>query len=68
MMAFGVVSVNQQGDDATLVEEHQFEDGKIRLNPITLHREADGWRIVLDEKRLQKFVMYLESVASRNSK
>ena len=29
---------------------------------------ADGWRIVLDEKRLQKFVMYLESVTSRNGK
>ena len=68
MAAFGVVSVNVQGDDATLVEEHQFEDGKVRQNPITLHREVDGWRIVLDEKRLQKFVMYLESVTSRNGK
>jgi hypothetical protein len=68
MAAFGVVSVNVQGDDATLVEEHQFEDGKIRQNPVTLHRQDDGWRIVLDEKRLQKFVMYLESVASRNGK
>jgi RNA polymerase sigma factor (sigma-70 family) len=68
MAAFGVVSVNVQGDNATLVEEHQFEDGKIRQNPITLRHQDDGWRVVLDEKRLQKFVMYLESVASRSGK
>jgi TolA-binding protein len=68
MAAYGVVSVNAQGDDATLTEEHQYEDGRVRQNSITLHRYDDGWRVVLDEKRLQKFIMYLESVASRSGK
>lgn len=68
MTGFGVVSVNTQGDEATLIEEHQYTDGKVRQNPIKLHREADGWRIVLDEKRLEKLGAYLRSIASQNRK
>jgi len=48
--------------------EAQLRRWKIRQNPITLRRQDDGWRVVLEEKRLQKFVMFLESVASRNGK
>ena len=64
MSGFGVVSVANQGDDATLVEEHQYQDGSVRQNTIQLHKEEDGWRILLDEKRLEKLGAYLASLTS----
>ena len=68
MIGFGVVSVTDQGDEATLIEEHQYEDGRVRQNPISLRREGDGWHIVLDEKRLEKLCAYLSSLASHSGK
>ena len=68
MAGFRVVSVSTQGDEATLLEEHQYEGGRVRQNSFTLHRQDDGWRIVLDENRLEKLGAYLSSLASQNVK
>jgi hypothetical protein len=65
MTGFGIVSVKVEGDEATLIEEHQYQDGSVRQNPITLHREDDGWHILLDDKRLEKLGAYLSSLASK---
>jgi len=39
--------VSTQGDEATLIEEHQYQDGRVRQNPVTLRRDQDGWHIVM---------------------
>jgi RNA polymerase sigma factor (sigma-70 family) len=67
MKGFGIVSLSAEGDTASMVEEHQYEDGRVRQNEITLVRGADGWRVLLDERRLEKLGSYLKDLASRGN-
>jgi RNA polymerase sigma factor (sigma-70 family) len=62
---FGVVSTDIQGDEVTLIEQHQYEDGTVRQNPITMHHFDDGWRVVLGDARiLRGFEQTLNTPAS----
>jgi hypothetical protein len=48
-----VVSENIDGTDGTLVEQHQYADGRVRQNQLNVHRfDDDGWRIVLSDEKL----------------
>src|SRR5262249_44609457 len=51
---FAVVSQNAQGDDDILVEQHQYQDGRVRQNQVTLHRFDDGWRVVFGDEKLMR--------------
>ncbi|MGO9000907.1 MAG: RNA polymerase sigma factor [Limisphaerales bacterium] len=65
---FAVVSQNIQGDEDTLVEQHQYQDGRVRQNQVTLHQFDDGWRIVFgDEKTLRGFDATLKFAAAANA-
>jgi hypothetical protein len=62
---FAVVSQNLQGDEDTLIEQHQYQDGRVRQNQVTLHHFDDGWRIVFgDEKTLRGFDATLKFAAA----
>ena len=62
---FAVVSQNIQGDEYTLIEQHQYQDGRVRQNQVTLHQFGDGWRIVFgDEKTLRGFDATLKFAAA----
>jgi RNA polymerase sigma factor (sigma-70 family) len=62
---FAVVSQNIQGDEDTLIEQHQYQDGRVRQNQVTLHQFDDGWRIVFgDEKTLRGFDATLKFAAA----
>jgi len=62
---FAVVSQNIQGDEDTLIEQHQYQDGRVRQNQVTLHQFDDGWRIVFgDEKTMRGFDATLKFAAA----
>jgi RNA polymerase sigma factor (sigma-70 family) len=62
---FAVVSQNIQGNEDTLIEQHQYQDGRVRQNQVTLHQFDDGWRIVFgDEKTLRGFDATLKFAAA----
>ena len=62
---FAVVSQNIQGDEDTLIEQHQYQDGRVRQNQVTLHQFDDGWRIVFgDERTLRGFDATLKFAAA----
>jgi RNA polymerase sigma factor (sigma-70 family) len=62
---FAVVSQNIQGNEDTLIEQHQYQDGRVRQNQVTLHHFDDGWRIVFgDEKTLRGFDATLKFAAA----
>jgi RNA polymerase sigma factor (sigma-70 family) len=62
---FAVVSQNIQGDEDTLIEQHQYQDGRVRQNQVTLHQFDDGWRIILgDEKTMRGFDATLKFAAA----
>jgi len=62
---FAVVSENVAGDDGTLVEQHQYVDGRVRQNEVKVHRFDDGWRIMLgDGKLLRGFDVALKHAAA----
>jgi RNA polymerase sigma factor (sigma-70 family) len=61
---FAVVSQNIQGNEDTLIEQHQYQDGRVRQNQVTLHQFDDGWRIVFgDERTLRGFDATLKFAA-----
>ena len=63
---FAVVSQNIQGDEDTLIEQHQYQDGRVRQNQVTLHHFDDGWRIVFgDEKTMRGFDATLKFAAQK---
>ena len=65
---FAVVSQNIQGDEDTLIEQHQYQDGRVRQNQVTLHQFGDGWRIVFgDERTLRGFDATLKFAAAANA-
>jgi len=65
---FAVVSQNMQGDEDTLIEQHQYQDGRVRQNQVTLHQFGDGWRIVFgDERTLRGFDATLKFAAAANA-
>jgi RNA polymerase sigma factor (sigma-70 family) len=65
---FAVVSQNIQGNEDTLIEQHQYQDGRVRQNQVTLHQFDDGWRIVFgDEKTLRGFDAALKFAAAANA-
>jgi RNA polymerase sigma factor (sigma-70 family) len=60
-----VVSQNIQGNEDTLIEQHQYQDGRVRQNQVTLQQFDDGWRIVFgDEKTLRGFDATLKFAAA----
>ena len=60
-----VVSQNIQGNEDTLIEQHQYQDGRIRQNQVTLYHFDDGWRIVFgDEKTMRGFDATLKFAAA----
>ena len=62
---FAVVSQNIQGDEDTLIEQHQYQDGRVRQNQVTLHQFDDGWRIIFgDEKTMRGFDATLKFAAA----
>ncbi len=62
---FAVVSQNIQGDEDTLIEQHQYQDGRVRQNQVTLHQFGDSWRIVFgDERTLRGFDATLKFAAA----
>jgi hypothetical protein len=65
---FAVVSENIEGNDGTVIEQHQYTDGRVRQNQVTMHHFDDGWRIMLvgDEKLLRGFDAVLKRAASAN--
>jgi hypothetical protein len=64
---FAVVSQNVQGDDDLLVEQHQYQDGRVRQNQVSLHRFDDGWRVVFgDEKLMRGFDAALKRAAAES--
>lgn len=52
MAGLAIVSQDVHGDDGTVVEQHQYEDGRVRQNEFTVHRFDDGWRIVLRNEKI----------------
>jgi hypothetical protein len=65
---FAVVSQNIQGDEDMLIEQHQYQDGRVRQNQVTLHHFDDGWRIVFgDEKTMRGFDATLKFAAAANA-
>jgi RNA polymerase sigma factor (sigma-70 family) len=65
---FAVVSQNIQGDEDTLIEQHQYQDGRVRQNQVTLHQFDDGWRIVFgNERTLRGFDAILKFAAAANA-
>jgi len=65
---FAVVSQNIQGDEDMLIEQHQYQDGRVRQNQVTLHHFDDGWRIVFgDEKTMRGFDATLKFAAVANA-
>ncbi len=64
---FAVVSENVDGDDGSVIEQHQYEDGRVRQNQVAMHHFDDGWRIVLgDEKLMRGFDVTLRRAARAN--
>jgi RNA polymerase sigma factor (sigma-70 family) len=62
---FAVVSQNIQGDEDTLIEQHQYQDGRVRQNQVMLRQFGDGWRIVFgDERTLRGFDATLKFAAA----
>ena len=65
---FAVVSQSIQGNEDTLIEQHQYQDGRVRQNQVTLHQFDDGWRIVFgDERTLRGFDATLKFAAAANA-
>jgi RNA polymerase sigma factor (sigma-70 family) len=61
---FAVVSQTVQGEDDILVEQHRYQDGRVRQNQVTLHHFDDGWRLVFgDEKLMRGFDALLKRAA-----
>lgn len=54
MSSYAVVSENTSGDSGTLVEQHEYEDGRVRQNQVNLHHFDDGWRVVLGDDLLMR--------------
>lgn len=54
MSGYAVVSENTSGDSGTLVEQHEYEDGRVRQNQVNLHHFDDGWRVVLGDDLLMR--------------
>jgi len=54
MNSYGIVSNYASGDDSTLLEQHQYEDGRVRQTEVTFHRFDDGWRLMLGDDRLMR--------------
>ena len=60
-----IISQNIQGEEGTVVEQHQYEDGRVRQNEIPVQRFGDGWRILLgNEKILNGVRATLDSAAA----
>lgn len=54
MSSYGIVSNYASGDNSTLLEQHQYEDGRVRQTEVTFHRFDDGWRLMLGDDRLMR--------------
>lgn len=65
MSGFAVVSDNLSGQDAAVVEQHQYVDGRVRQNLLTMRHFDDGWRLMLgDEKFMRGFDALLKRAAN----
>ena len=63
--SYGIVSNYASGDVSTLLEQHQYQDGRVRQNEVTFHRFDGGWRLILgDEKLMRGFDAALKRAAA----
>ena len=47
-----VISEERNGEDGTIVEQHQTADGRVGQNSAQVHQFDDGWRVVMDDPKL----------------
>jgi RNA polymerase sigma factor (sigma-70 family) len=64
--SFRVLSQTEQGtDDMTLVEQHQYNDDRVRENPVQFHRDETGnWRQVIPQELMPKLEVVINNLAS----
>jgi hypothetical protein len=63
--SFRVLSQTEQGpDDMTVVEQHQYVDGRVRENSVPFHRDENGsWRQVIPPELMPKLEMVINDLA-----
>jgi len=62
--AFRVLSQFDQGpDNASLIEQQQFQDGHVQENSVLFRQDPSGWRQVLTEGMMGRFEGYLNNMA-----
>ena len=54
-----LVQFDQGPENSTVVEQHQFDDGRVVENSLLYRRDASGWRQVLGDGVLAKFEAYI---------
>jgi RNA polymerase sigma factor (sigma-70 family) len=66
MASYRVLSQTDQGsDDMTLVEQHQYNDDRVRENPLEFHRDETGnWRQVLPQELMPKLEVVMNNLTS----